>query len=253
MSFGTRDNSEVDRAMDVLTGNDEEEITIKTYLVERVLNHQSLSAAEKVAEILEICKRSRENARSASMQKALDAQRDEIIRLRNEPNYRGARFSSPKKTAGVYIRSVEAGNHPMIRNSSIVKTVLIMFGMLLVTEPLFIGISNDMQTMSLAFFVITLLLGGYISFNFVETREQELLMSIAEIDETQMEPRKPMLVYSFMAFIGSLFVQLVYALYVARTVVSTSVVVLVTFLSCAMLFASFVCLVRFEREYVMKD
>ena len=250
MSLNKATNSDVERAMSVLT-EPQEDVYVKTNLIEKVLGLKSVPPAEKLSEIAELCKRSREDAKNASLQRTIDLQREQLTKMRNEPNMANTRFANHERHKGVMIRSTDAPNHPMIRNSSIVRMVIVMFGLLLVTEPVFIGISTDMQTMSIAFFVITLLFGGYISFNFVETREQELLLSLSDIDELKMEPREITLSYSFCSFIGALFVQLVYALYVARSPVSTFMVVVVTFISCAMLFVSYGFLVTFENKYVI--
>lgn len=242
---------EIERAMNILQPDGEDDTTIRTQLVESVLNKKNTSPTEKLSEISELCKKSRDEAKNAALQRTIDQQREELTRMRTQQNFANARFSSHERQKGVLIRSTDAPNHPMIRNSSIVRMVIIMFGLLLVTEPVFIGISTDMQTMSIAFFVITLLFGGYISFNFVETREQELLLSIGDVDEFKMEPREITLTYSFCSFIGALFVQLVYALYVARVAVSTFTVVVVTLVSCAMLFVSYGFLVTFENKYII--
>jgi len=252
MSSNKSTNSDVERAMSVLTeGSDD--VFVKTPLIEKILNQKSASAAEKLAEITELCKRSREDAKNASLQRTIDLQRQQLATMRTEQNLSNTRFSSHERQKGVMIRSVDAANHPMIRNSSIVRMVIVMFGFLLITEPFFIGISTDMQTMSIAFFVMTLMFGGYISLNFVETREQELLLSLADIEELKMQQREITLSYSFVAFIGALFVQLVYALYVARTAVSTFMVVVITMISCGLLFVSYGFLVTFENNYIVND
>ncbi len=242
---------EIERTMNILQTEGEDETSIRTQSVENILNKKNAAPADKLAEIAELCKKSRDDAKNAALQRTIDQQREELIKMRTHHNLAQTRFSSHERQKGVLIRSTDAPNHPMIRNSSIVRMVIIMFGLLLVTEPVFIGISTDMQTMSIAFFVITLLFGGYISFNFVETREQELLLSIGDVDEFKMEPRELTLTYSFCSFIGALFVQLVYALYVARVAVSTFTVVMVTIISCALLFVSYGFLVTFENKYII--
>lgn len=244
--------SHVDRKMSILTDGykQTDSAKVETSLIESVLNNATRSATEKLFEISELCKKSREQSKNDELQQIIDMQRAELGKLRQAPDHRSINFVESKKRNGIYIRSTDAAHHPMIRSCSIVRMMIIMFGMLLVTVPLFVAISTDMQTMSMAFFVITLLLSGYIAYNFVETREQELLATLGEIDETQIEAREPSLGNAFASFVAAVFVQLVYALYVSKTVVSTFFVVVVTLVSCMLLFASYGWLVTFERKYV---
>lgn len=227
-------------------------------------------APKKIGALGELMKRAEEDARIETLQRinqavqahgnrmtsiSLADERSLSHRSQPPPPPAGHRSRPRQRTPGIYIGAEDATSHPLLRSSALVKMILFVFGAFLITEPLFIGLSADAQTMSIAFFVLTLLLGSLTAYNFVETREQELRMFLGEPEDGShvSESREPRLNYSFAAFVGALFVQLVYALVASRVVVRTSLVVLVTLLSCLLLFFSYGFLVSFENRYQIAD
>lgn len=256
------DNDEVARAMNVLEGgsapNDaafEPHILVKD--IEPILwkKEESLAKIDQIKSLVDEAKqKAQKDKELAILQRTIEQQRKQIDAVRSAAREGPRRQATFKRhSAGLYISQEDANVHPLIKSSSLVKMVLILLAVILIVQPFFIAISADVQTMSIAFFVLILLIGGFAVLNFFETREQELRMFFGESDDALPENREQMLNYSLGAFSATMFAQLVYALMSARTAVSMVVVVFLTLASCATLLCSYACLVRFENKYVIAN
>jgi len=108
-------------------------------------------------------------------------------------------------------------------------------------------------TILIVFFVLTLLMGLFVAYNFVEVREQELRLYFGEPEEMQPEVRQRELDIAIFVFAGVVFVKMVYALYATNHAVSTWHVMLVTFVCEMLLFGCFALLTRFEKKYALAE
>lgn len=154
-------------------------------------------------------------------------------------------------TPGTFINKSESADHPMMRTAQLIKMMLTGFVLFLFAEPIFVVMSSDMQAMSIAFFVMTLLIGLFTGMNYVELREQELLLYYGEPE--QPEQRNIRLVYSLSFFGAALFIQLIYALVAARFVVPTYVVVFETLTASVFVVLAHRCVAAFENAYEADD
>lgn len=124
-----------------------------------------------------------------------------------------------------------------------------------------LNVSNELQMaeeatrsqISSVFFVLTLLMGFFVAYNFVEIREQELRLYFGESDDHQPETRQRELDYAVITFAGVLFLQMVFALYSASHAVNTWHVALLTLVCLALNFVCYTFMVRFERKYRLAD
>lgn len=79
--------SHVDRKMSILTDGykQTDSAKVETSLIESVLNNATRSATEKLFEISELCKKSREQSKNDELQQIIDMQRAELGKLRQAP------------------------------------------------------------------------------------------------------------------------------------------------------------------------
>jgi len=225
--------------------------------LEEVIAKQKESTS-KIDDIKKLIELSKEAARYAGLQRTIDAQKKQL-ELAKQTRGMSMQRDAPRQSSfkrhstGLYISHEDANIHPLIKSTSLVKMVLILLAVILIVQPFFIAISADVQTMSIAFFVLILLIGGFAALNFFETREQELRMFFGDCENAPPESREPKLNYSLAAFAATMFAQLVYALMSARTAVSMVVVVFMTLASCVALFFSYGFIVGFENKYVVAE
>lgn len=288
----TRPQTDVERKMAVLAGEDGDEDThqepfLYTSQIDAVLTLEA-DNERKVAMIADLTKNASDNHKFYLMERKLKKTQTELRRAHtaHDSGVTSRIARTTRRQPGIYIPSEEAVNHPMLRTSWIVKVAMIMFAVLQIVEPVFVGtvavasvrpvdvavvpvLVNKLcgpcptcanvcvrspedaarSQISVVFFVLTLLMGMFVAYNFVEVREQELRMYIGESESHQPESRQRELDYSIFAFMGVLFVQLIYALYSTSHDVSTWHVALVTLVSLCLEFASFAFLTQFENKY----
>jgi len=267
---GPNDLDAIARKMNILEGGDgtrcnggvsESEDVSKAHVLvsdlEEIISKQKESTT-KIEEIKKLIETAKETAKYAGLQRTIDEQKKQLelakqARGMSMPGEAPRQVSFKRHSTGVYISHEDANIHPLIKSTSLVKMILILLAIILIVQPFFIAISADVQTMSIAFFVLILLIGGFAALNFFETREQELRMFFGDCDNAQPENREAKLNYSLAAFAATMFTQLVYALMSARTAVSMVVVGFVTLASCIALFCSYGFVVGFENKYVVAE
>lgn len=266
----TSDLDEISRKMNILEGGGggtstssgcESDDVLKAHVLvsdlEDVISKQKESTS-KIEDIKKLIELAKEAAKYAGLQRTIDEQKKQLELVKQSrgmqmPGEAPRQVSFKRHSTGLYISHEDANIHPLIKSTSLVKMILILLAVILIVQPFFIAISADVQTMSIAFFVLILLIGGFAALNFFETREQELRMFFGDCDNAAPENREVKLNYSLAAFAATMFSQLVYALMSARTAVSMVVVAFVTLASCIALFCSYGFLVGFENKYVVAE
>lgn len=249
--------TEVERAMRVLGTSVPIEEFHPSVLVKELeaVIEQKIESTEKIKQIQSLVKSAKDRAEHDRQQALLRSQVQELTKAKQAYEQQRSRAKHKKvdftpAPSGLYISAEDVNRHPMLRCSWNARMLLLMFGMFLVIEPFFIALTNDVQTLSIVFFVVTIFFAVFEVYYIVETREQELRMFLGNDENAMMlESREPSWTMSTYAFIGAMFVQLVYALLSARAPVSTLWVVLIVFVSCALLFISYGFMVTFENKY----
>lgn len=232
--------------------------SVKVKDLEEIISKQ-IDPSKKVTEITELARIAKADFKveAANRIAAHHARQLEQVQLdlqAGPPRSNGMRAARVRPVhRGVYISSEDSASHPMLRSSGLVKIIIVVFALFLCTQPIFVALSSDAQTMTISLFVLTILLGGFAAHCFVETREQELRIFFGEPEDIGPEKREPKLVYSFAAFVGTVFVHLVYALAASRVAVNTYIIAVVTVISCILLFFSYALLCQFEKKYVIAD